>query len=157
MKVTLRRKQLPFIIAGLAQVKGMKDFRKAISLGRDSRALKACQDDSEAALKACKPENFDSLLDELRELKAAKAKEFVPKEGEVINENAITAHVLTHWTKTKEWVKANKDYNDATEAIANEIIDIEVHTELSESDFPKCAEDVDIAEVLSYFMKENKK
>ena len=154
MKLSIKRKEVPFIVSGLSQVKGMKDFTKAISLGRDSRVLKGIQDDTEEAIKKCKPDNYDELLDELNDLKRKKAQEIAMKEGEVVNDNVINTHVLLTWEKGKDWLKCNKEYNQAAEAISNEIIVVDVHTELTEKDFPKSAEDVSVAEVLSYFLKE---
>lgn len=153
MKVTLKRKEVPAIVAALAEVKGMKDFKKAISLGRDSRALKGIQEETEAAIKAATPENFDTLSTEIRDLKAKKAKEFDLKEGELLNEQALTAHVLIMWPKAGEWQAANKAFNESVESIYNEKIEIDLHTELADKDLPKCAEDVRVAEALSYFMK----
>ena len=153
MKVTLRRKHLPFIIDGLAQVKGMKDFKKAISLGMDSRALKGIQEETDAAIKAATPENFDALSTEIRDLKAKKAKEFDLKDGELLNEQALTAHVLIMWPKAGEWQAANKSFNESVESIYNEKIEIDLYTELTDKDLPKCSEDVRVAEALSYFMK----
>ena len=153
MKVTLKRKEVPAIVAALAEVKGMKDFKKAISLGRDSRVLKGVQEETEAAIKAATPENYEQLTTELRDLKTKKAKEFDLKDGELINEQALTAHVLIFWPNTGKWQAANKTFNERVEAIYNEKIEIELHTELADKDLPKCAEDVRVAEALSYFMK----
>lgn len=153
MKVTLKRKEVPAIVAALAEVKGMKDFKKAISLGRDSRVLKGIQEETEAAIKAATPENYEQLSTELRDLKTKKAKEFELKEGELINEQALTTHVLIFWPNTGKWQAANKAFNESVESIYNEKIEIDFHTELGEKDLPKCAEDVKIAEALSYFMK----
>jgi len=153
-KLSIKRKDVPFIVNGLAQMKGLKDFRKAISLGRDSRILKGIQDDTEDAIKKCKPDNFDTLSDEFRDLKQKKAKEIELQDGEVVNDNVVGTHVLLTWGKAKEWQKANKDYNESADAILNELIEVEVHSELAEKDFPKSAADVSVAEVLTYFLKE---
>lgn len=153
MKLTLKRKEVPAIVAALAEVKGMKDFKKAISLGRDSRALKGIQEETEAAIKAATPENFEQLTAELRDLKTKKAKEFDLKDGELINEQALTAHVLIFWPNAGKWQAANKAFNESVESIYNEKIKIDLHTELTDKDLPKCAEDVKVAEALSYFMK----
>lgn len=153
MNATLKRKEVPGIISALAEVKGMKDFRKAISLGRDSRKLKEIQEETEAAIKAATPENYQQLANELRDLKSKKAKEFDLKDGELLNEQALSAHVMIMWPNAGKWQAANKAFNESIEAIYSEKVEIEFHTELSDKDLPKCAEDVRIAEALSYFVK----
>jgi len=153
-KLTLKRKEIPNIIVGLGKVTGMKDFKKSISLGRDRRMLKGIQDETEDAMKICKPESYDGLLEEYNGLKQKKAKEFELKDGETVNENAIGSHVMLTWSKSKDWTKVIKDYDEAVAALGNEEVELEVHTELLEKDIPKSAEDVSVAEILGYFVKD---
>lgn len=153
MKIQIKRKEVGSLISGLGQVKGMTNFMKAISLGRDLRALKALQDENEAAIKACKPEGYDELHQELQELVRTKAKEYKVKDAEILNESAITAHVLLTWEKSAEWRDLTKQYNQNIENISNQAVEFDAHTELEEKDVPKCAEDIAVAEVLALFMK----
>lgn len=154
MKLNIKRKEIPFIVNGLSQVTGMKDTKKSLNIGRDIRTLKAEMEITEDSVKAAKPDNYDQLLSELQELKQNKAAEYKNlKEGEVLNENAITSHVLLTWEKAKEWAQATKEYNERLDAISNETVELDMHTELTDADLPKCADNVQIAEVLSYFMK----
>lgn len=151
-KITIKRKAVVLIASGLSTLKGIKDFKKSITLGRDVRVLKGIQEETETAIKNCKPENYDVLAEELRDLKQKKAKEFEIKDGEILNDRAIGEHVLLTWSKSAVWAKANKDYNDRAEAIYNETVDIELHTEkIEEKDFEKRPTDVTVGEVLSYF------
>lgn len=149
----IKRKEIPGIIAGVQQVNGMKDFMKAISLGRDIRALKAINDETDAALKSTKPEQFDELQAELTELVQKKAAEIKTKDGELVNEQAITNHVLNLWPKAKDWRACNNQYNEAYASIQNQEIDFENHTILEEKDLSKSVENIAIAEVISLFMK----
>jgi len=152
-KLSIRRKEVILIANGLSQLKGIKDFKKSITLGRDLRLLKSIQEKTEEALKFCKPENIDELSVEFRELKQKKAKEFELKDGEVLNDGAIGSHVLLLWPNAAAWTKANMDYNERYEAIQNEEIKVEFHTEkIEEKDFEKKPTDVSIGEVLSYFI-----
>lgn len=152
-KLSIRRKEVILIANGLSQLKGIKDFKKSITLGRDVRLLKSIQEKTEEALKFCKPENIDELSVEFRELKQKKAKEFELKDGEVLNDAAIGSHVLLLWPKAVAWTKANMDYNERYEAIQNEEIEVELHTEkIEEKDFEKKPTDVSTGEVLSYFI-----
>lgn len=153
-EITIKRKKVGFIVQGLSLVKGMKDFKKSISLGRDSRILKDILDENETALKTCKPEKYDELENEFRRLKQSLAKESEAKGLENIDSNEIGALVLLTWPKADAWLKLNREYNENVARISNEQVTVEVHTELTEKDFPKCAEDVMIAEALSYFLKE---
>jgi hypothetical protein len=153
MEVILKRKEVPAIVRALGQVKGMKDFKKAISLSRDLRILRKIVEETEEASKTCKPENFDSLAEEFRNLKFKKAKEFELKDGEILNEQAINAHVLLTWPNAKKFNDAQKSYTIEIEGLSNQEITIDLHTELTEKDLPKCAEDIAIAEALSYFIK----
>ena len=150
--IKIKRKQIQYVIEGLSLVVGMKDYRKGISLGLDSRVLKDAQSDIETALNNCKPDNYDVLLEEFQELQRKKASEYNVNEGEIINENGIISHILLSWDKAKEWSKVNTEYNKEIDRLRNEVIDIDVHTELTIEDFPKCAVDVRIAEALTYFL-----
>lgn len=151
-KLTIKRKEVMLIATGLSQLKGIKDFKKSITLGRDVRMLKGIQEKTEEALKFCKPEDLDELTEEFQQLKQKKSKEIELKEGEVLNDNALGGHVMLLWPKAADWTKASKAYNDRYEAILNQEIEIEFHTEkIEEKDFDKKPTDVATGEVLSYF------
>ena len=151
-KLKIKRHELPAIIEGLIQIKGMKDYRKAITLGDDRRTLRKEQEKTEESAKMCKPSDYDALEKEFRELKAKKAKEFGDNEGEIINDNVVGAHVMLVWPKAAAWNQANINYQEAINKISNEEVEITLQTDkLDSKDFDMKLIDMKLAEVLSYF------
>ncbi|HET6558057.1 MAG TPA: hypothetical protein VFG54_12130 [Prolixibacteraceae bacterium] len=155
-QITIKRKRIAGILNALGQIKGMKEAMKSISLGRDIRALRQLMDEAEEALDRCKPENYETLAKELRELKQKKAREIEPslKEGEVVNEQIVTSHVFLTWPKVNKWMEMTREYEAAEREIMNTEVEVVLHTEFVEKDLPKAVEDAAVAEALSYFMKE---
>lgn len=151
-KLTIKRKEVILIANGLSALTGIKDFKKTISLGRDIRLLKKIQEETETALKACKPEKYDQLSDEFNKLKQEKANE-LGTEKELLSANVIGEHVMLLWSKSDSWNKANEDYNKRYSDIVNEEVEVELFTDtITEKDFDKKPNTVAVGEVLSYFM-----
>lgn len=151
-KLSITCNEVAFLIQGLSQLKGMKDFKKAIALGDDIRKLRNAQKAIEEAVKLKKPEKYDALLKEFQELKQKKAKEFGDVEGEILSGEEIGAHVMLVWPKAKDWNAVNREYQEALTNIGNETIELELQTEkLVAADFEKKALDASMGEVLSYF------
>ncbi|HAH23887.1 MAG TPA: hypothetical protein DCL77_09030 [Prolixibacteraceae bacterium] len=152
MKLELSRNEVPFIISGLSQLKGMKDWKKAIALGDDLRKLRKIQKETEAAAKMCKPEKYDELAIEFQERCKKKAAELGEQEGELLNDSEIGSHVMLIWKRSMEWTTNNRHYQEAINELSAEMIEIDLQTEkLSEEDFEKKAIDSSLGEVLSYF------
>ena len=152
MKLEIRRNEIPFIINGLSQLKGMKDWKKAIALGDDIRKLRKVQQETEEAAKLCKPENYEDLAYQFQERCKRKASEMEEKEGLLLNESEIGTHVMLTWEKSKQWTECNRHYQEAIQELSLQRVEIELQTEtLSEKDFDKKTIDSNLAEVLSYF------
>jgi hypothetical protein len=68
------------------------------------------------------------------------------------------------WSKAQKWTEISNLYEDRTRGIGNETVEVDFHTELTPEDFPKRSVSKDdsvsieiaIAEVLSYFLKDEK-
>lgn len=152
MKLEAKRNEIPFIINGLSQLKGMKEWKKAISLGDDLRKLRKVQQETEEAAKLCKPENYDNLAASFHERCKRKAAEMDEKEGELFSESEIGTHIMLTWDRSLEWTKSNQQYQEAINDLSNQRVSIELQTEnLTEKDFEKKSIDSTLAEVLSYF------
>jgi len=152
MKLEITRNEVPFLINGLSQLKGMKDWKKAIGLGDDLRKLRKIQKETEAAAKMCKPEKYDELAVEFQERCKKKAAELGEKEGELLSEPEIGTHVMLAWNRSMEWTTNNRHYQEAIQELSIQVVEIELQTEkLAESDFEKKAIDSSLGEVLSYF------
>lgn len=152
MKLEAKRNEIPFIINGLSQLKGIKDWKKAIALGDDLRKLRKVQQETEEAAKICKPENYDDLAGQFQERCKQKASEMEEKQGELFSESEIGTHVMLTWERSQEWTNCNRDYQEAIQELSTQKIEIELQTEnLTEKDFDKKSIDSNLAEVLSYF------
>lgn len=149
----LKRKEINGIIAELQGVTGLKDWKKAISLGRDVRVLKGIQDETDTALKSTKPEGYDELQAELTALVQKKASEIKLQEGQILMEKPLIDSVLTTWEKALEYKRLTKEYDESYKAIQNEEVEIDNHTTLTEADLPKTVGSVGMAEVLGLFME----
>lgn len=152
MKLEITRNEVPFLINGLSQLKGMKDWKKAISLGDDLRRLRKIQKETDAAAKMCKPEKYDELAAEFQERCKRKAGELGDHPGELFSEADIGTHVMLAWSRSMEWTTNNRHYQEAINELSVEVVEIELQTErLTESDFEKKSIDSSLGEVLSYF------
>lgn len=144
-KLVLKRKDINPLLTSLEQIRSIKTFAKALDLGRDLRMLREIDAEITFALNKLRPSGYETLLDELNELKRNVAANC--SREHLLNERSIAEHVLLTWDKTKIWLEMNRKYANEREALLETEITVELRTETLTCDdcdmhevSPACAE-----------------